>query len=194
MIFDKALDIFPTEIWEMIVYYLLESDFETYNFDSQALCQSINLPFNPMVHRMMKQYIPKLQLKGLESLQRDFTHPNIHYRPLYNTFYLQTKYVCSNFNYQLPINFYDGIMDEFIKLFKQCHIRESRFHFENMIDLYSEVYGDASDLIDSDDEEDDETDFKLWFTFVYAMLAAQIVPHKVMALLELTIYRMILDK
>jgi hypothetical protein len=197
MIYDQALNIFPTEIWEMIVYYLFESDFQTFDFDSRRVCQTIGLPFTPMINRMMNRYLPKLQSRGLQSLQRDFIRPNLEYKPLYNSFYLQTDFVCRNLSYQLPNNFYDNLMDRFLEKIPKCSFAESRFHFENVMDIYVRVFGEASDIdsdTDSDNEkEDSDSDFKLWFTFVYAMLAARIVPLQVLAYLEMKVYRMILN-
>jgi len=194
MIYSQALNIFPTEIWEMIVYYIFKNDFLTLDSNFKKVCQSIGLPFQPLIPRMMKLYLPNLKALGIQALEKDLRAPNLKFRPLYNTFHLQTKYTLSNLCYQLPMDFYDQIMDEFLTKKPKCTWTEARLNMENMMELYSEVFGESSDLdiVSDEEEEDDSEEFKLWFTFTYAMLAARVIPERVISRIEMSVFRVIL--
>jgi hypothetical protein len=189
MIFNQALNIFPTEIWEMIIYYIFKNDFQTLDFNAKKVCQSIELPFEPMIDRMMNQYLPTLKSIGVEALEKDFTNPDLTNKPLYNSFYLRTKYTLSNLQYRLPLNFYDQLLDKFIENKPKCTWNQARLKMEHIGELYATTFGESSDLdMDSDDEDDDTNDFKLWFTYLYAMVTARIIPEEVFYRVESCVF------
>lgn len=167
---NHALNIFPTEIWEMIVYWVFEMDCWNDEFHSRKVCDAIGLPFQPMVKRMMNQLLPKIKSKSIEKLAFDFSDENYHNfnSPQYIVFYSTLGRFCKRIQYQLPSGFIDSNLDEFMTRFKKSTWHELHLAYRRL-----EVLEYTLDM--------DSENFLLiqeWIQFIYMFLFSNIFPCK----------------
>jgi len=169
MIFDKALNLFPTEIWEMIVEYLFKSDFEENELNSLQVCESIGLPFYPLVPRMMNRLLIEIRQEALFRLNQDFHYNDrIFQSPSYIKYYSHLGRFCSKIQFTLPHGFVDKILNEFMDKqekgsWQQLHLAHRRLEvLDYSLDWESENFY----LIQE------------WIQFIYMFLFSNIFPEK----------------
>lgn len=161
MFYEAALNVFPTEIWEMIVFYLFVHDYQENQvlLSSQRVCQSIGLPFQPLISLYMKRLLPQIRQKALGILQEDYSQGvpaecrAIHMKPFgppqYCLFYSDLGHFLKEIQYRLPDGWIDGIMDEFMKKcpkgnWQEIHLAYSRleimeFELEEQMAHYDSI-------------------------------------------------------
>lgn len=166
----EALDIFPTEIWEMIVYFVFESDCMEDSFDAMNVCKGIEMPIEPMIKRMMNQLLPIIKRKAISKLTFDFNDDSIYpfKAPQYIHFYSQLGRFCKGYSIQLPKGFIDSILTEFISTLKKSSWQELHFAHRRL-----EIVEHSLDF--------DSDNFQLiqeWIQFIYMFLFSNIFPCK----------------
>lgn len=167
---SAALNVFPTEIWEMIVYWVFEMDCWEDEFNSKKVSEAIGLPFQPMIARMMKSLLPKIKKESLKKLAEDFDDDNCHelHSPQYIVFYSALGRFCKRIQYRLPQGFIDSNLDEFMSRFKKSSWQELHLAHRRLevLDYTLEMESDNFLLIQE------------WIQFIYMFLYANIFPCK----------------
>jgi len=167
---NSALNVFPTEIWEMIVYWVFEMDCWNDEYHSQKVSDTIGLPFQPMVKRMMNQLLPKIKIKSMEKLSGDFYDENYQdfQSPQYIVFYSALGRFCKRIQFQLPSGFIDSNLNEFMTRFKKSTWQELHLAHRRL-----EVLDYTLDM-----ESENFLLIQEWIQFIYMFLYSNIFPCK----------------
>lgn len=167
---NQALNVFPTEIWEMIIQWIFEMDCWEDEFNSEKVCQAIGLPFKPMIARMMNQFLPKIRIHALQKISNDFNYDDFvkFQAPTYIVFYSLLGRFLKRIQFQLPSGYIDSILTEFISKQKKSGWQELHLAHRRL-----EVLNYSLDM-----QAQNFLLIQEWIQFIYMFLFANILPCK----------------